>query len=109
MAEPSFTGLTALESGSQEIQDMAEDSEGRIWAISLEYLFRFDDPNWTRVDISMAKLGHHLSDLAIDKSGGLWINGSGTRGSALPITKRPRRRLYDAAFVFERSRVFAGG
>jgi len=25
----------------------------------------------------MAKLGHHLEDLAIDKSGGLWINGNG--------------------------------
>jgi signal transduction histidine kinase/CheY-like chemotaxis protein/ligand-binding sensor domain-containing protein len=64
-------------SGSRRIEDMAEDSTGRIWAISSEFLFRFDVPNWTRVDISMAKLGHHLEDLAIDKSGGLWINGNG--------------------------------
>jgi ligand-binding sensor domain-containing protein len=34
----------------QRIQDMAEDSSGRIWAISDESLFRFDDPNWTRMD-----------------------------------------------------------
>jgi len=61
----------------RKIQDMAEDSTGRVWAISDESLFRFDAPNWTRVDISMAKLGHHLEDLAIDKSGGLWINGTG--------------------------------
>jgi signal transduction histidine kinase/CheY-like chemotaxis protein len=27
------------------------------------------------VDISEAKLGHNLEDLAIDKSGGVWING----------------------------------
>jgi signal transduction histidine kinase/CheY-like chemotaxis protein/ligand-binding sensor domain-containing protein len=64
--------------GSRAIEDMAEDSKGRIWAVSAEDLFRFDAPNWTRVDISMAKLGNHLADLAIDKSGALWINGSGT-------------------------------
>jgi signal transduction histidine kinase/ligand-binding sensor domain-containing protein/ActR/RegA family two-component response regulator len=64
--------------GVRPIEDMAEDSHGRIWAISAEDLFHFDAPNWTRVDISMAKLGSHLADLAIDKTGGLWINGSGT-------------------------------
>jgi streptogramin lyase len=63
--------------GRRVIADMAEDSKGRVWAISPEDLFRFDASNWTRMDISAAKLGHHLSDLAIDKSGGLWINGSG--------------------------------
>jgi len=56
---------------------MAEDSNGRIWAISGENLFRFDDPNFTQLDISIAKLGHHLEDLAIDKSGAMWINGNG--------------------------------
>ncbi len=61
----------------RRIEDLAEDSTGRIWAISDQYLFRFDAPNWTRVDISTAKLGPHLEDLAIDKSGGLWINGNG--------------------------------
>jgi signal transduction histidine kinase/CheY-like chemotaxis protein/ligand-binding sensor domain-containing protein len=64
-------------SGSRKIEDMVEDSKGRIWAISSEYLFRFDAPNWTRLDISKAKLGHHLEDLAIDKSGAMWINGNG--------------------------------
>jgi signal transduction histidine kinase/CheY-like chemotaxis protein/ligand-binding sensor domain-containing protein len=63
--------------GSRRITDIAEDSKGRIWAISTENLFRFDDPSWTQLDISMAKLGHHLEDLAIDKSGALWINGNG--------------------------------
>ena len=62
---------------------MAEDSKNRIWAVSEQDLFRFDAPTWTRLDISAAKLGHHLGDLAIDKSGGLWINGGGDRGSAL--------------------------
>ncbi len=64
--------------GSERIQDMTEDPTGRIWAISEQYLFRFDAPNWTRLDISKANLGHHLEDVAIDKSGGLWINGSGS-------------------------------
>jgi signal transduction histidine kinase/CheY-like chemotaxis protein/ligand-binding sensor domain-containing protein len=62
---------------SQRIEDMAEDSTNRIWAVSERDLFRFDAPNWTRLDISMAKLGNHLADLAIDQTGGLWINGSG--------------------------------
>jgi signal transduction histidine kinase/ligand-binding sensor domain-containing protein/ActR/RegA family two-component response regulator len=64
-------------SGSRRITDMAEDSKGRIWAISAENLFRFDQPNWTQLDISTAKLGRHLEDLAIDKSGAMWINGNG--------------------------------
>jgi signal transduction histidine kinase/ligand-binding sensor domain-containing protein/ActR/RegA family two-component response regulator len=65
-------------SDAQRIEDMTEDSKGRIWAISAEDLFRYDDPKWTRLDISAAKLGHHLGDLAIDRSGALWINGNGT-------------------------------
>jgi signal transduction histidine kinase/CheY-like chemotaxis protein/ligand-binding sensor domain-containing protein len=57
------------------IADMAQDSSGRIWAITDEHLFRFDAPRWTRIDISAAKLGRHLSDLAFEPSGALWING----------------------------------
>jgi signal transduction histidine kinase/CheY-like chemotaxis protein/ligand-binding sensor domain-containing protein len=68
--------------GNQKIRDMAEDAAGRIWAISDQNLFRYDGsngtrPNWTRLDISTAKLGRHLQDLAFDKSGALWINGTG--------------------------------
>ena len=73
---------------------MAEDSKGRIWAISEESLFRFDAPNWTRVDISMAKLGHHLEDLAIDKSGGLWINGNGRGAARFQLQNGNDRGLY---------------
>jgi len=62
---------------SATITDMAEDSKGRIWAVSAENLFRFENAVWTRLDISQAKLGPHLEDLAIDKSGGLWINCNG--------------------------------
>jgi signal transduction histidine kinase/CheY-like chemotaxis protein/ligand-binding sensor domain-containing protein len=72
-----FHPASGVGPGSQRIQDMTEDSTGRIWAISEESLFRYDAPNWTRLDISQAKLGHHLEDVAIDKSGGLWINGTG--------------------------------
>ncbi len=72
-----FHPAAGVGSGGHRIQDMAEDSSGKIWAISDENLYRFDDPNWTRLDISRAKLGHHLEDLAIDQSGGLWINATG--------------------------------
>ena len=72
-----FRMVNSAWSASRRITDMAEDSKGRIWAISGENLFRFDEPNWTQLDISMAKLGHHLEDLAIDKSGAMWINGNG--------------------------------
>jgi signal transduction histidine kinase/ligand-binding sensor domain-containing protein/ActR/RegA family two-component response regulator len=64
-------------SGRHPFQDMTEDAKGRIWAISTDDLFRFDNRTWTRLDVSRAKLGHHLEDLAIDKSGGMWINGNG--------------------------------
>ncbi len=72
-----FRPAGAVGSGGHRIQDMAEDASGKIWAISDESLYRFDDPNWTRLDVSQAKLGHHLEDLAIDRSGGLWINATG--------------------------------
>jgi signal transduction histidine kinase/CheY-like chemotaxis protein len=93
-------------SGSRKIQDMAEDSKGRIWAISEEYLFRYDVPNWTRLDISKAKLGHHLEDLAIDKSGALWINGIGAgvarftlqNGNIASFTK-PRSSSNEVVFL----------
>jgi len=62
---------------NQKVVDMTEDSQGRIWAISDEYLYRFNGSKWTRLDISKAKLGHHLDELAMDKSGALWINGNG--------------------------------
>ena len=72
-----FRLATSELSDGQQVRGMAEDSHGHIWAISQQDLFRFDDPNWTRVDISIAKLGHHLEDLVIDKSGDLWIDGTG--------------------------------
>ncbi len=62
----------------QKIADMAQDSAGRLWAITDEDLFRLDGENWTRLDISAARLGRHLSDLAFEPSGALWINGNGT-------------------------------
>ncbi len=63
--------------GSLKIADMTEDSAGRLWAISDRDVFRFDGANWTRFDVSLAKLGHHLADIAIDKSGALWIDAVG--------------------------------
>jgi signal transduction histidine kinase/ActR/RegA family two-component response regulator/streptogramin lyase len=65
-------------SASQEIQDMAEDSKGRIWGVSGDSLFRSEAQNWTRLDISSAKLGNHLHDVTIDKTDGLWVTGAGT-------------------------------
>ncbi len=72
-----FHLVDSAASGNRKFEDMAEDSKGRLWAISEEYLFRFDSPNWTLMDISKAKLGHHLEDLAIDQAGELWINSNG--------------------------------
>ena len=64
-------------SGVQEMKDMAEDAQGRIWAISGQYLFRYDETNWTRLDISPAHLGRHLEDLTFENPGALWINATG--------------------------------
>lgn len=82
VSEPS-RGTRAFEladaslSGNRRIAGMAEDPNGRIWAISPESLFLFDASHWKRIDISTAKLGGHLDDLAIDRSGALWITGNG--------------------------------
>ena len=67
--------------GGERIQDMAEDAQHRIWAITEEHLFRWDPPDWTRLDISQAKLGNHLEDLVIDREGTLWINGTPGRAA----------------------------
>ena len=89
----------------EKIQDMAEDGQNRIWAISDEHLFRFDDPGWTRLDISMAKLGQHLSDLATEPSGALWINGNGgagrfrLRGGKIAGFSEPRLSSSEVVFL----------
>lgn len=64
-------------SDARHLEDMAEDAHGQLWGISEQHLFRFDAPNWTRVDISAAKLGNHLEDLRFDRTGALWINATG--------------------------------
>ncbi|MGC2659217.1 MAG: response regulator, partial [Bryobacteraceae bacterium] len=101
-----FRVVDGTVTGGRPIVDMAEDAGGNVWAISDEHLFRFDT-HWTAVDISKLKLGNNLEDLAIDKSGALWINGIGggiarfevNNGKITSFTKPP---MSSSAVVFMR-------
>jgi len=99
------------------VEDVAEDRTGGIWAISDQDLLRFNGAEWTRVDISRAKLGHHLSDMNFDGAGRLWIDSTnegaarlGFSGTKLVSFERPRLSSDQILFFGpdRRSRVWIG-
>ncbi len=62
---------------SANVPDVTRAPNGEIWAITDRDLFRFDGREWKRFDVSSAKLGPHLADVAIDHSGVVWLEGIG--------------------------------
>ena len=62
----------ALETG--EFEDLAQGSDGRLWAISDRNLYSFDGGTWTQIDIRQAHLGPHLGTVAVDRSGFVWLD-----------------------------------
>jgi signal transduction histidine kinase/ActR/RegA family two-component response regulator len=62
---------------SANVPDVASARTGEIWAITNRDLFRFDGRDWKGFDVSSAKLGPHLADLAVDKLGAIWLEGIG--------------------------------
>lgn len=70
----------------QNFADIAEGSEGRIWAISDHALFRLDGSGWTLIDVSAAHLGSHLADVSVDREGKVWIDGIGNGAARLRVS-----------------------
>ncbi len=61
--------------GRPAFYDVAEGPDGRIWAISARNLFSYDGAAWHRFDLTPERLGRHLSDLAVQQSGDVWLDG----------------------------------
>lgn len=90
----------------QNFPDIAEDSQGRILAISDRELFRFDSSAWSLIDVSAAQLGSHLADVSVDRSGDVWIDGVGNGAARLRIAgekvvhiERPRLASNEVLFI----------
>ena len=87
--------------GGHRIQDMAEDSSGKIWAISDESLYRFDEPELDAPG--------HLPGQAWSSSGGpgdrpirRFVDQRHRGGSgSFSIAEWEDRELYNAALVFQ--------
>ncbi len=63
---------------SESLASLTQASDGPLWLISNSELFRFDGHAFERVDLSNFKLGTHLSKIAADRSGTIWIDGDDT-------------------------------
>ncbi len=70
------TAFSAGRSGSPSSITQAQD--GSLWMISSEDLFRFSGGGWQRLDLAPFHLGNRLSEVAVDHSGAVWIDGDDT-------------------------------
>ncbi len=82
------------------VPDVTRGNVGQIWAISDRDLFRFDGAGWTRFDLTRAKLGPHLGDVAVSRSDDVWVEGIGYGAARLRVAGRN-------AAVVERPRLFS--
>ncbi len=62
----------------QSPSSITQDYAGNIWLISSTDLFKGKDGAWIPIDLSAFPLGNHLSEIAVDLSGAVWIDGDDT-------------------------------
>ena len=60
------------------IINVTEAPDGSLWFVSPNTLFHFDRGIWTSFDISKLNLGRELSEIAVDRSGTIWVGGDDT-------------------------------
>ena len=70
--------------------NMTQARDGKFWFVSDRDLFCLTGAVWNRFDISGAHMGHHLSDLAVDHAGRIWIGGLETGVARLEIGANSR-------------------
>ena len=59
----------------QSFFDLQIDPENHVWAVAKEGVFRLDDSQWTRINISPSRLGGHPRNIAFDRTGHVWLDG----------------------------------
>ncbi len=57
------------------IINVSEAPDGSLWFVSPTTLFQFDRGIWTSFDMSKFNLGRELSEVAVDRSGTIWVGG----------------------------------
>ena len=65
--------------------NMTQAPDGTYWFVSARDLFSLKGSNWARYDLSSAAMGRHLSDVAVDRAGAIWIAGLETGVARLQI------------------------
>ncbi len=73
-----FRNVRIPSSQPQAPSGIAQDSDGNIWLMSATDLFKYKGGVWTHIDLSALPLGNHLSEIAVDHSGAVWIDGDDT-------------------------------
>jgi signal transduction histidine kinase/CheY-like chemotaxis protein/ligand-binding sensor domain-containing protein len=74
----SFQQVPISLGAAQSFSNITEGVDGRIWVISTHDLFRFDGRSWKRFDLANFHTGSHLSELAVEPSGAVWLDGDDT-------------------------------
>ncbi|MBV8570163.1 MAG: response regulator, partial [Acidobacteriaceae bacterium] len=102
---------------SSDAADITGAPNGDIWAVAGPELFRFNGREWKQFDVSAAGLGPHLADVAVDRSGAVWIEGIGFgaarldfRNDRLKSVAHPRLSSNEIVFlaIDHRGWVWAG-
>jgi signal transduction histidine kinase/CheY-like chemotaxis protein/streptogramin lyase len=62
--------------GRDEFRDIQQGPDGRIWALTATRLFCLTGSEWRQIDVSQARLGETLEDVAVDQSGFVWVDGA---------------------------------
>lgn len=63
---------------ADSIINVSEGPDGSLWFVSPSTLFHFDHGIWNSLDISKLNLGRELSEIAVDRSGMIWVGGDNT-------------------------------
>jgi signal transduction histidine kinase/ActR/RegA family two-component response regulator len=73
-----FRKIPVPSSHRQSPSSVTEDADGNVWLMSTTDLFKGKDGNWTHIGLSDFPLGNHLSEMAVDHSGAVWLDGDDT-------------------------------
>ncbi len=57
------------------IANITEAPDGSLWFVSTRTLFHFDHGVWSSFDISKLNVGRELSEIAVERSGTIWVGG----------------------------------
>ena len=76
--EREFRRVKIASGRPQTPSNITQDSEGTVWLMSTTDLFKEQKGVVAQIDLAGFYVGSHLSEIAVDHSGGVWIDGDDT-------------------------------